>query len=272
MFPSSLVSVDSVTYLSTPFTILSQDAVLSWTEIWPELLKCNGLDEDRRIHPLARVFFLLRGIVYSRHKCCICGPSSVSGVKKYLSYSCTRFLRCCASVEFSAIERSIGISIFSKCLGAASFLGALGSLGTWLHKSFPCSEDTELIRRIHLAEKQLDVFMTTIECIDFLPPSLLLSEKHWRHETLDDQVLRNLPSYSLQIDSMFRRVCQCKFRTSSLLIQAPRKTNDREVIYELNSQLSVQCIHNFLCFLLFSIQCRCTSTGVSSFELLRFTL
>ena len=29
-----------------------------------------------RIHPLTRVPFSLRGIVYSRHKCCICFPSA----------------------------------------------------------------------------------------------------------------------------------------------------------------------------------------------------
>ena len=59
---------------------------------------------------------------------------------------------------------------------------------------------------------------------------------------------------------MIRRVCQCKFRTTSLLIQAPRKTNDREGIREHLPQLSVNCIHIFLSFLVLSIQCRCTLT------------
>ena len=52
-----------------------------------------------------------------------------------------------------------------------------------------------------------------------------------------------------------RRVCQCKFRTISFLIRAPRKTNDREGIYEHNPQLSVNFIHIFLDFLLLHIQC-----------------
>ena len=86
-----------------------------------------------RIHPFARVFLLYRGIVCSRHKCCICCPSSVSSVQKYCSrstsfklasehnldnfwssdhcsnfrsYSCRRFLHCCSLVEFSASERT----------------------------------------------------------------------------------------------------------------------------------------------------------------------
>ena len=39
-----------------------------------------------------------------------------------------------------------------------------------------------------------------------------------------------------------------------------RKTNDREGSCEHNSQLSVNCIHISLCFLLLPIQCRCTLT------------
>ena len=73
-------------------------------------------------------------------------------------------------------------------------------------------------------------------------------------------ILRNLPSCSLQIDSMIRRVYQCRFRTISLLTLVPRKTNDREWICEHNLQLSVNCIHTFLCFLVLSTQCRCTLT------------
>ena len=89
-----------------------------------------------RIHPLTRVFFSFRGIVCSRHRCCICCPSSVSSVKKYCplstilkpasersldnfwsldycsnlrSQSCTRFPCCCLLVWGAA-----GISIVSK--------------------------------------------------------------------------------------------------------------------------------------------------------------
>ena len=97
-----------------------------------------------------------------------------------------------------------------------------------------------------------------MKCTDFLLPALLRNSpltRHWRHEMLDDQILVSLPPFSLQIDSMIRRVCQCKFRTIFLLIQAPRKTHDREGICELNSQLSENCIHIFLC-----MQCHCTMT------------
>ena len=40
-----------------------------------------------RIHPLIRVSSSLRGSVYSRNKCCICCPSSVSRVFKYTPFS-----------------------------------------------------------------------------------------------------------------------------------------------------------------------------------------
>ena len=59
---------------------------------------------------------------------------------------------------------------------------------------------------------------------------------------------------------MIRQVCQCKFRTTSLLIHIPKMTNDREGICEHNPQLSVNCIHIFLRFLVLPIQCRCTLT------------
>ena len=67
---------------------------------------------------------------------------------------------------------------------------------------------------------------------------------------VDDRIERNLPSYSLPFDSMIHLVCQCWWRTTFLLIQAPRKTNDREGISEHISQLSVNCIHIFVSFFL----------------------
>ena len=98
-----------------------------------------------RSHPLTRVPFSLRD---SRHKCCICCPSSIARVwvliqqssnphhdldnfwsfdtcSKFRSYSCRRFLHCCSLVEFSASEWTVGISTFAKCSGAAGFSGAL---------------------------------------------------------------------------------------------------------------------------------------------------
>ena len=137
---SFAVGIDSVTYLSTPFTILTQEAVLSssrdgwidtvsiimiakfYVQAWADFLVFL------EIHPLIRVPFSFRGIVNSRHRCCICCPSSVSWVLKcrrvstsfkpakensldnfwssdkcsnFRSYSCTRFPRCCALVEVS---------------------------------------------------------------------------------------------------------------------------------------------------------------------------
>ena len=52
-------------------------------------------------------------------------------------------------------------------------------------------------------------------------------------------------------------VCSAPF---PFLIQAPRKTNDLEGIYEHIPQLSVNRIHIFLYFLFLTTQCRCTLT------------
>ena len=101
MSSSSLVSVDPVTYLSTPFTSLTQEAgsVLK-QRLDSELQHCIDLHDGKhlcpwlcrfsyflRIHPFARVFFSFRGIVYSRHKCCISCPSFVRREKKYCPVS-----------------------------------------------------------------------------------------------------------------------------------------------------------------------------------------
>ena len=113
----------------------------------------------------------------------------------------------------------------------------------------PCGEATRCFHRYRWSEKP------SFHLLCFL---VLLSQRHWRHEILCDWILRNSPSFVLQLCPKIRRVCQCKFRIISFLIQAPRKTNDREGIYEQNSQLSVNCIHIFLEFLLLHIQCHCT--------------
>ena len=98
---------------------------------------------DSRIleNPSFRIFFSHRSIVYSRHKCCILCPSSVSSEKKFCpvptsfkpasehsldnfwssdifsnlrSWSCTKFHRYCSLVREPAIEGPVGISIVSK--------------------------------------------------------------------------------------------------------------------------------------------------------------
>ena len=116
----------------------------------------------KREHQICGSPFSFRSSVYSRHKCCICCPSPVSRVWKYCSrsasfkpaseynldnfwpsdnclnfrsYSCRKFHHCRSLVECSTLERTAGISTFSKCRGAASFPGALVRLGTSSHKS-----------------------------------------------------------------------------------------------------------------------------------------
>ena len=79
--------------------------------------------------------------------------------------------------------------------------------GHWAdsHKSL-CGEATRCFHRYRWS------VLTSCPLLCFL---ILLSQWHWKHEILDDQILRNLPSYSLQIESMICWVCQCKFRTIS---------------------------------------------------------
>ena len=55
-----------------------------------------------------------------------------------------------------------------------------------------------------------------------------------------DRILRNSPSFVLQFCPRIRRVYQSKFRAISLLIQVPRKTNDRE-----ESASLIRCISFF---------------------------
>ena len=69
-------------------------------------------------------------------------------------YSCRRFPQCSSLVEFFALEGTVGISTFSRCSGAAGFPGALIRLGTSSHESAIAP---------NCAEKQLDVFIVTIE-------------------------------------------------------------------------------------------------------------
>ena len=78
---------------------------------------------------------------------------------------------------------------------------------------------------------------------------ILLSRRHWRHETLGGQILRNLPSCSLHFGNKIRRDYQCRFRTISFMVQASRKTNDREEIFRAHFATVCELCHIFLYFL-----------------------
>ena len=98
---------------------------------------------------------------------------SSDNCSNFRSYSCTRFLRCCALVEFSAIERSVGSSIFSKWSGAAGFPGALTPLGTSLHKSVFALLILSWFAEITVRGSNSLFSWLPLKCIDFLPPPLL---------------------------------------------------------------------------------------------------
>ena len=101
MSSSSLVSIDSVTYLSTPFTILTHEAALSSNRDGTRTAKycidhhdckllCSRL--GRISYSCESVLFIqvalsFRGMVYSRHKCCISCPFSVTRAQKYCPFS-----------------------------------------------------------------------------------------------------------------------------------------------------------------------------------------
>ena len=81
---SSMVSVVSVTYFSTPFTIRTQEAVLSWNRdrTWISFLsrsswwqtyvsKTRPISVFLRVQCVARVLGSFRSSAYFRHKCAI---------------------------------------------------------------------------------------------------------------------------------------------------------------------------------------------------------
>ena len=127
-----------------------------------------------------------------------------------------------------------------------------------------CSVDTELICRKYCTEKQFDVFFAIVEVSGLLAmlfASQLTSLKGTGGTKIsNDWFLQNSTLFVRQFCPKLRRVYQSRFRTISFLTQVPRMTNDREGICEHNSQLSVNYIHTFLCFLFLTIQCRCTLT------------
>ena len=124
--------------------------------------------------------------------------------------------------------------IVSKWSGAASFPRTFRSLGNSLHKSGCCSVDTELIRREATRFSHHYRWSVLISC-HVLGFSILSLQRHWRQEMSDDQNLRNSTSCFLQFDPRIRRVYHSRFRTISCVIQAPRKTHDREKMSEHTS-------------------------------------
>ena len=93
-----------------------------------------------------------------------------------------------------------------------------------------------------LPSKWIDFFLAM--------PFAALSQRHRRHEILDDRNLRNSSSCSLQFRPRIRLVCEFKFRTIFSCDPGPKNDQyDRERIYEHILQLSVDCVHIFLYFL-----------------------
>ena len=202
----SLVSIDSVTYWSTPFTIPNQEAVLSWNRdgtLTPILyrssrpqtfmFKTGPILVFFRIHPVTRVFFSFRGIVCSRHKCCISCPSVsreglscfdklsspyqnilwiISGLLTIVQFSLTLAPFFSVDVQLvwvSSAEGRTGISIVSKWSGAASFSGAVRSLGNSLHRSSTAPWTLSWFSEITVRRSKSMFSSLPLKCEDFLP-------------------------------------------------------------------------------------------------------
>ena len=89
--------------------------------------------------------------------------------------------------------------------------------------------------------------LTSFHFLCFL---ILPFPRHWSHGIPHDWFLRNSAAFSLQFCPKIHLVCDRKFRTTSFQIQAPKKTNDRQEIYEHTVLLSLNnlhIIHHFLC-------------------------
>ena len=99
LYYSSLGCIVSVTYSSIPLRIRTQDAVRSrnrdsirtsilYRSSWRQtfMSKTGPILVFLCIHPFAQVFFSHRGSVYSRNKCCILSPFSVSKCEEVLSF------------------------------------------------------------------------------------------------------------------------------------------------------------------------------------------
>ena len=202
-----------------------------------------------RIETLKRVPFSFRSIENSWHKCCICSLSSASREKLYCPVSTifkpasehSLVLR--QSFESALIVLQVSLLLFVgrgagnrrtsrhyfhlfQMISAADFTGALRSLGN-------CRINLLLLRR-HWADSQKSLCGEATRCFhdyhwsvltscSLLCFEIFLSQRHWKHGKLDDRNLRNLPSYSLQIDSIIRRVYQSKFRVPFLFWSRPQE-------------------------------------------------
>ena len=190
-----LICIDSVTYLSTVFTILNRETILSpnrngvWTSIlcrssWYQtfMFKTGPILVFLRIHPLIWVSFSFRSIVYSRHECYICCPSSVSRVQKccpcstsfksalehsldnfwpsdncsiFRSYSCIRIFRYCALVLVLHQKRGEESPSFPN--GQKLFF--LGVLRSWTIRCIHL-----ILRRRHCADLQNSSYGEVTRC------------------------------------------------------------------------------------------------------------
>ena len=115
--------------------------------------------------------------------------------------------------------------------------------------SVASSADTELISRNHCAEKQLDVFITTVEVyrllvrfFDVMSNTPLSEALDARETGLPDSVTNwNIIIAAVLSHSLFGY--QNKSCTMSFLVQVPRMTNDSKGICEHTSRLLQYSVH-----------------------------
>ena len=272
---SFLVSIDSVTFLSIPLTIRTQEAVRSWNRdstrtsiqyrsLWRQtyMSKTGPILVFLRIPPFARVFFSYLGIVYSRHKCCIL-PPSVSVWRNIVLFGQTSNQR--QSIVWITSGHQTLVRICAHSIAPGFTVAVRWCAGQQEFPSFPNDQVLQVsptflnlwvilctnlpLLRGHWADLQKLSWREVTRCLlryrwseqtsyhvlCFLIP---LSQRHWKHEMLSDRILYVIGASSfLHFCPNFRLVHHNTSHTILFLIQVLRKTNDSKGICERISQL-----------------------------------
>ena len=183
-------------------------------------------EEQRRIVQFRRISNLFRNIVWI--------TSDIFSTR--CSYSCNRFP--CRSSLACTSARGGGVRIFclSSWPGAAGFPGAFWPTGNSSITSATAPKVLSWLTEMTIWRSNSMFCVLPLKCIllSFLQLCclILLSPRHWYHGISDDRILRSSAASSLQFGPKIHLVCSCEFRATSFQIQAQRKTNDREGIFQ----------------------------------------
>ena len=94
-----------------------------------------------RIHPFARVFFSHRGIVYSRHRCCILSPSCCIKCEEVLSFPQSSNQRQSGVWITSGLPTTVRICAHSLAPGFP-----VAVCWYWCQQEFPSSPNDQMLQ------------------------------------------------------------------------------------------------------------------------------